>query len=125
MLCRATQDGWVMVESSDKMWSTGEGNSKPLQYSCLKKKRSERQRRKGKIHPSECRVPRIARRDKKAFLSDQCEEIEENNKWGKTRDVFKKIRDIKRIFHVNMGTKKDRNGVDLTETDMQMTPPLW
>ena len=113
-----------MVESSDKMWSTGEGNSKPLQYSCLKKKRSERQRRKGKIHPSECRVPRIARRDKKAFLSDQCEEIEENNRWGKTRDVFKKIRDIKRIFHVNMGTKKDRNGVDLTETDMQMTPPL-
>ena len=120
----ATQDGRVMVENSDKTWSTGEGNGKPLQYSCLKKKRSERQRRKGKIHPSECRVPRIARRDKKAFLSDQCEEIEENNRWGKTRDVFKKIRDIKRIFHVNMGTKKDRNGVDLTETDMQMTPPL-
>ena len=68
---------------------------------------------------------RIARRDKKASLSDQCEEIEENNRWGKTRDLFKKIRDIKRLFHVNMGTKKDRNGVDLTETDMQMTPPLW
>ena len=57
---------------------------------------------------------RIARRDK-VFLSDQCKEIEENNKMGKTRDLFKKIRDIKGTFHVNMGTIKDRNGMDLTE----------
>ena len=60
---------------------------------------------------------RIARRDKKAFLSDQCKEIEENNKMGKTRDVFKKIRDTKGIFHAKMGTIKDRNGMDLTETE--------
>ena len=60
---------------------------------------------------------KIARRDKKAFLSDQCKKIEENNRMGKTRDVFKKIRDTKGIFHANMGTIKDRNGMDLTEAE--------
>ena len=60
---------------------------------------------------------RIARRDKKAFLSDQCKEIEEKNRMGKTRDLFKKIRDTKGIFHANMGTIKDRNGMDLTEAE--------
>ena len=63
------------------------------------------------------RLQRIARRDKKAFLSNQCKEIERNNRMGKTRDLFKKIRDTKRIFHVNMGTIKDRNGMDLTEAE--------
>ena len=58
---------------------------------------------------------RIARRDKKAFLSDQCKEIEEDNRMGKTRDLFKKIRDTKGTFHANMGLIKDRNGMDLTE----------
>ena len=57
----------------------------------------------------------IARRDKKPFLSDQCKEIEENNRMGKTRDLFKKIRDAKGIFYAKMGTIKDRNGMDLTE----------
>ena len=57
----------------------------------------------------------IARRDKKAFLSDQCKEIEENNRTGKTRDLFKKIRDTKGTFHAKMGLIKDRNGMDLTE----------
>ena len=57
----------------------------------------------------------IARRDKKAFLSNQCKEIEENNRMGKTRDLFKKIRDTKGTFHVKMGSIKDRNGKDLTE----------
>ena len=58
---------------------------------------------------------RIARRDKKAFLSNQCKEIEENNRLGKTRDFFKKIRDTKGTFHAKMGLIKDRNGMDLTE----------
>ena len=58
---------------------------------------------------------RIARRGKKAFLSDQCKEIEENNRMGKTRDLFNKIRDTKETFHVKMGTMKDRSGKDLTE----------
>ena len=60
---------------------------------------------------------RIARRDKKAFLSDQCKEIEENNRMGKTRDLFKKIRDTKGTFHAMMGSIKDRNGMDLTEAE--------
>ena len=59
----------------------------------------------------------IARRDKKAFLSDQCKEIEENNRMGKTRDLFKKIRDTKGTFHAKMGSVKDRNGMDLTEAE--------
>ena len=60
---------------------------------------------------------RIARRDKKTFLSDQCKEIEENNRMGKTRDLFKKIRDIKGTFHAKMGTIKDINGMDLIEAE--------
>ena len=60
---------------------------------------------------------RIARRDKKAFLSDQCKEVEENNRMGKTRDLVKKIRDTKGTFHATMGTIKDRNGRDLSEAE--------
>ena len=60
---------------------------------------------------------RIARRDKKAFLSNQCKELEENNRMAKTRDLFKKIRDTQGIFHAEMGTIKDRNCVDLTEAE--------
>ena len=62
---------------------------------------------------------RIARRDKKAFLSDQCKEIEENNRMEKTRDLFKKIRDTKGTFHAKMGSIKDRNGMVLTEADIK------
>ena len=60
---------------------------------------------------------RIARRDKKAFLSNQCKDIEENNRMGKTRDIFKKIRDTKGTFHAKMSTLKDKNGMDLTEEE--------
>ena len=60
---------------------------------------------------------RIARRDNKAFLSDQCKEIEENNRMEKTRDLFRKIRDTKGTFHAKMGSIKDRNGMDLTEAE--------
>ena len=60
---------------------------------------------------------RIARRNKKVFLSDQCKEIEENNRMGKTRDLFKKIRDTKGTFYTKMGSIKDRNGMDLTEAE--------
>ena len=61
---------------------------------------------------------RIARRDKKAFLSDQCKKIEENNRMGKTRHFFKKIRDTEETFHAKMGSIKDRNGMDLTEAEI-------
>ena len=66
---------------------------------------------------SNAEFQRIARRDKKAFLSDQCKEIEENNRMGKSRDLFKKIRDITGTFHAKMGTIKDRNGLNLTEAE--------
>ena len=61
---------------------------------------------------------RIARREKKAFLSNQCKEVEENNRMGKTRDLFKKIRDTKGTFHAKMGSIKERNGMDLTEAEV-------
>ena len=68
-------------------------------------------------HHLNAEFQRIARRDKKAFLSDQSKEIEENNRMGKTRDLFKKIRDSKGTFHANMSSIKDRNGMDLTEAE--------
>ena len=83
---------------------------------------AEKRREKGKgekeryTHLS-AEFQRIARRDKKAFLSDQCKELEENNRMGKTRDLFKKIRDTKGKFHTKMDTIKDRNAMDLTEAE--------
>ena len=72
---------------------------------------------KGRYTHLNAEFQRIARRDKKAFLSDQCQEIEEDNRIGKTRDLFKKIRDTKGTFHAKMGSIKDRNGTDLTEAE--------
>ena len=74
-------------------------------------------RRTEKIYPSECRVPKNSKRDKKAFLNEQCKDIEENNRIGNSRDLFKKIRDTKGIFHAKMGNITDRNGVDLIEAE--------
>ena len=85
-------------------------------FSCFTKK-NEKQRRKGKIQPSECRVPKTSKERYEAFLSDQCKEMEENNRMGKTRDLCKKIRDTKGTFHAKMGTIKDRNNMDLTEAE--------
>ena len=76
-----------------------------LTNSC-EKKRGKKQRRKGKIYPFECRFPKIERRDKKVFFNDQCKEIEENNKMGKTSDLFKKTGDTKGTFHAKMSTIK-------------------
>ena len=81
----------------------------------MKRRKAKSKREKERYKHLNAEFQRIARRDKKAFLSDQCKEIEENNRMGKTRDLFKKIRDIKGIFHANMGSIKDRNGMDLTE----------
>ena len=72
---------------------------------------------KGRYSYLNSEFQRIARRDKKAFLSDQCKEIEENKRMGKTRDLFKKIRDTDGTFHAKMGSMKDRNGMDLTEAE--------
>ena len=72
----------------------------------MSKEEKQKAKEKRKDIPFECRVPKTRRRDKKAFLSDQCKEVEENNRMGKTRDLFKKIRDTKGTFHAKMGTKK-------------------
>ena len=87
-----------------------------LTNSC-EKTGSEKQRRKGKIHPVECRVPKNSKESKNASLSDQCKEIGENNRIRKTRDLFKKIRDTKGTLQAKMGSIKDRNGMDLTEAE--------
>ena len=87
-----------------------------LTNSC-EKNRHERQRGKERYTHLNAEFQRIARRDKKAFLSDQCKEIEEKNRMGKTRDRFKKVRDTKGAFHAKMGTIKNRNGMVLTEAE--------
>ena len=87
-----------------------------LTNSC-EKKRGEKQRRKERYKYLNAEFQRIARRDEEAFLSDQCKEIEEDNRMGKTRDLFRKIRDTKGTFHAKMGSIKDRNGMDLTEAE--------
>ena len=78
--------------------------------------RRERQGRKGKIYPTECKAPEN-RRDKKAFFNEQCKEKEEKNRMGKTRDLFKKIKDTKRTRHTSLSIIKERNGKDLTEAE--------
>ena len=93
-------------------WLSGEALQIPVKRREVKSK-GEKERYK---HMN-TQFQRIARRDKKAFVSDQCKEIEENNRMGKTRDLFKKIRDTKGRFHAKMDTTKDRNGMDLTEAE--------
>ena len=91
-------------------WLSGEA----LQIA-VKRREAKSKGEKEKYKHLNAEFQRIARRDKKAFLSDQCKEIEENNRMGKTRDLFKKSRDTKGTFHAKMGSIKDRNGMDLTE----------
>ena len=83
----------------------------------VKKRETKGKGKKERYTHLNAEFQRIARRDKKAFLSDQCKAIEENNRMGKTRDLFKKIRDTKETLHAKMGTIKDRNGRDLTEAE--------
>ena len=80
----------------------------------VKRRKVKSKREKERYKHLNAEFQRIARRDKKAFLSDQCKEIEENNRMGETRDLLKKTRDTKRTFHAKMGTIKDRKGMDLT-----------
>ena len=84
----------------------------------MKRREVENKGEKERYKHLNAEFQRIARRDKKAFLSDQCKEIEENNRIGKTRDLFKKIRDTKGTFHAKKGSIKDRNGRDLTEAEV-------
>ena len=92
------------------------GKTIPLQIA-VKRREAKSKGEKERYKHLNAEFQRIARRDKKAFLSDQCKEIEENNRMGKTRDLFKKIRDTKGTFHAKMDSIKDRNGMDLTEAE--------
>ena len=83
----------------------------------MKRREAESKGEKERYTHLNAKFQRIARRDKKAFLIHQCKEIDENNRMGKSRDLFKKIRDTKRIFHAKMGSIKDRNGMDLKEAE--------
>ena len=102
-----------MEKNSKKAnWLSGEG----LQIA-VKRREVKNQGEKERYTYLNAEFQRIERRDKKVFLSDQCKEIEENNRMGKTRDLCKKMRDIKGTFHAKMGSIKDRNGRDLTEAE--------
>ena len=83
----------------------------------MKRREAKSKEKKERYNHLNAEFQRIARRGKKVFLSYQCKEIEENNRMGKTRDLFKKIRDTKGTFHTKMGTIKDRNGMDLIEAE--------
>ena len=100
-------------------WKTNAKKAKWLSGEALqiavKRKEAKSKGEKGNYKHLNAEFQRIARRDKKAFLGDQCKEIEGNNRMGKTRDLFKKIRDTKGTFHAKMGLIKDRNGMDQTE----------
>ena len=104
----------ILMEKKCKKakWLSGEA----LQIA-VKRREAKSKEEKERYKHLNAEFQRIARRDKKAFLSDQCKEIGENNRMGKTRDLFKKIRDTKRTFHPKMGSIKDRNGMDLTKTE--------
>ena len=93
-------------------WLSGEA----LQIA-VKRREAKSKGQKERYKHLNAKFQRIARRDKKAFLSNQCKEIEENNRMGKTRDLFKKVRNTKGTFHAKMGSIKDRNGMDLTEAE--------
>ena len=93
-------------------WLSGEA----LQIAMKRREAKRKEEKKRYRHPN-AEFQRIARRDKKAFFSDQCKETEEQNRMGKTRDLFKKIRDTKGTFHAKMGSIKDRNGMDQTEAE--------
>ena len=114
-ICDIVQEAVIKTIPKKKKCKMAKWLSEEVLQTAMKKIGKKRQRRKGKIYEA---FQRMARRDKKAFLSDQCKEIEENNRMGKTRDLFKKIRDTKGNFHAKMGSVKERNGMDLTEAEI-------
>ena len=116
-VCDIVQETWIKTIPVEKKckkakWLSGEA----LQIA-VKRQEAKSKGENERYKHLNAEFQRIARRDEKAFLSDQCKEIEENNRMGKTRDLFKKMRDTKGTFHAKMGSIKDRNGMDLTEAE--------
>ena len=111
------QETGIKTISMEKKCKKAKWLSEEALQIAVKRREVKSKREKERYSHLKAEFQRIARRDKKAFLSDQCKEIEENKRMGKTRDLFKKIKDTKGTFHAKMGSIKDRNGMDLTEAE--------
>ena len=112
-ICDTVQETGIKTIPKGKKCKKAKWQSEETLQIAVKRKKVKSKGEKERYKHLNVEFQRIARRDKKAFLSDQCKEIEENNRMGKTRDLFKKIRDTKGTLHAKMGSIKDRNGMDL------------
>ena len=113
-VCDIVQEAGIKTIPKKKKCQEAKWLSEEALQIAVKRKKAKGKGEKERYTHLNAEFQRIARRDKKAFLTDQCKEIEENSRMGKTRDLFKKIRDTKGTLHAKMGTTKDRNGMDLT-----------
>ena len=111
------QEAVIKTIHKKKKWKKAKWLSEEALKIAVKRKEAKNKGEKERYKRLNAEFQRIARRDKKAFFSDQCKEVEENNRMGKIRDLFKKIRDTKGTFHAKVGSIKDRNGMDLTEAE--------
>ena len=116
-VCDIVQETGSKTIPKKKKYKTGKWLSEEALQIAVKRREAKSKREKERYMHLNAEFQRIARRDKKAFLSDQCKKTEENNRMGKTRDLFKKIRDTKGTFQAKIGSIKDRNGMDLTEAE--------
>ena len=116
-VCNIVQEAGITTIPKGKKCKKAKWLSEEALQIAVKKREAKSKREKERYTCLNADFQRIARRDKKVFLSNQCKKIEENNRMGKTRDLFKKIRDTKGTFHAKMGSIKDRNGMDLTEAE--------
>ena len=116
-LCDSVQDSVIKTIPEKMKCKNAKWLSEEALQTAEKRREAKGKREKERSIHLNAEIQRIARRDKKAFFIDQCKEIEENNRMGKTRDLFKKVRDTKGTFHAKMGTIKDRNGMDITEAE--------
>ena len=115
--CDIVQETGIKTIPMEKKCEKAKWLSEEALQIAVKRREAKSKGEKEKYYYMNAEFQRIARRDKKAFLSDQCKEIEENKKMEKTRNLFKKIRDTKQTYHAKMGSIKDRNGMDLAEAD--------
>ena len=111
------QEAGIKSIPKEKKFKKAKWLSEEALQIAVKRREAKRKGEKERYKHLNAEFQRIARQDNKAFLSDQCKEIEENNRMGKTRDLFKKIKDTKGTFHAKMGSIKDRNGMDLSEAE--------
>ena len=116
-VCDIVQETGIKTIPMEKKCKKAKWLSEQALQIAVKRREAKRKGEKERYKHLNAEFQRIARRDKKAFLSDQCKEIKENTRMGKTRDLFKKIRDTKGTFHAKMGSIKDRNGMDITEAE--------